>query len=137
MKNKVLWGVIIALMVLDFADMTFGRGVIFFGLLGVITFGFFSSWVVYFSFLIPLVLCILIAKAKQYKMLWLAAVPTVSAYLIWSSIEGFVADLGGGGTMAAFKLIPTCAYVLVAYLCIFIAKKIKTSKQKKEEEPPC
>ena len=123
-------GVIIGLMVLDVADMTLGSGAIFLTLLRLVTGDISSSWAIYLSFsFVPTIICLLILLTRRYRLLWTALIPSVATFVVWNTV--FLGSFdGGGGLLPIIKFIPTCIIVLLSYLCVFIATKVKQKKEK-------
>ena len=136
-RNKILWVVIVGLMVLDLAVMTIGRGVgmlilldKFFGTIGMQP----SNWLMLFPLFLPtLAICTLISVTKQYKRFWLAAIPSLMAFVIWC-ITIFDLNEGWWIIWLIIKTLPTCMIVVMFYLAVFVVKKIKN---KKGEDTSC
>ena len=69
-------------------------------------------------YVLPIVICILITRAKQSKILWIAIVPAVLQCLIFTVFPLYL-----------IQLIPTLIIVSVTYLYVFVIKKLKRKKR--------
>ena len=133
MKNKILWGVIIALMVLDLYIMTIGGGRVA---------ALFDSFraPTFVLAIPPLIMCFCITLTKQYKRLWLIALPSMIQFFAWTSFEIGYALIGGyeiaglATSVAVYQLLPGCLCALFAYMCFFIARKFKKTKNKEDSQ---
>jgi len=121
-RNKILWIVIVGLMVYEMCLMMFWLGTWIFGSYSLVTLS------------LPIVTCTLIAFTKQRKLLWIAAVPTTISFIIWTVDENFQDTEGWAVIFSNAKIISAYLCVTLAYLCVFIGKKIKN---KKGEDTSC
>ncbi|MCL2081898.1 MAG: hypothetical protein FWH04_01495 [Oscillospiraceae bacterium] len=123
--NKILASVIIFLLMLElfitiigFAMQPnmYGGGIE--GIMAIILF------ITYLAVWSPVVLTVLIVLTKQYKVFWIALIPSAVQFVIVASDSTDMAFLFSDG----YKFMVACACVALAYLCVFIGKKIKNKK---------
>ena len=127
-KRKWLWVVIIALMVFGLFAMTFEALEMLFGFkIGTLDI---MGWLGFYIMpLLPVVLCSLIVLIKQYKMLWLIAVPSTIQMIIWLAAENLIPACAGLMMLYPWlNFMSGCIMVALAYLCMLVAKITKKTK---------
>ncbi|MCL2083462.1 MAG: hypothetical protein FWH04_09570 [Oscillospiraceae bacterium] len=139
-RNKILWIVIVGLMVLDLLSMMIGQGI---GLRAVAEL-FRDIWIAdgLFYFLLaflPIIMCILIAITKRYKLLWIAIIPSVVAYIAWNILYKLFWYSSEPIIMLfpLLKLLSVCICIVFAYICLLLTKAIKKIKNKKGDNTSC
>ena len=130
--KKWLWAVIVALMVLDVATGTFRIPVI------IVSDNIWIKLLMFGLLLTPSAICVLIAISKRYQLMWIAGIPSVIAIVFWGTAFGLRLSDSEHSTMmlilAILNLALAYAIIAAVYLCVFISKTIKKSKDKKKEE---
>ncbi|MCL2081896.1 MAG: hypothetical protein FWH04_01485 [Oscillospiraceae bacterium] len=117
-RNKILWIVIVGLMVLEVIESTLGLTYKIIGRPSIV-------WVMFVSFLLPIVTCALIAITARYRILWIAAIPSVIEVVYVALVSGKLDNLI---LFPMPKIVSTLVIVLIAYLLVLEFKKVKNKK---------
>jgi hypothetical protein len=124
-KTKILWAVIVLLMMLNLFAMTYG------GVLLASSESDLNTLYICILVILPIAICFLVASAKQYNKLWVAAIPSTIQLVVWIIFGEIFLGYEFAGIavfVAVYQFIPGVACVLLAYLCTFITKRIKDKR---------
>ena len=129
MKNKLLWGIVVALMLVELLAITVG-----YTTYPLSDYLYLNRGTMYAAMALPVLPCILIAITQRYKMLWIAIIPSLSQTVIFCVMAS---DMEQGILLLIFpffKIISACAIVLLAHLFVLIVRLIR---KRREGASPC